>query len=189
MDPQNVTLTKCTVRKAIWIGVQIRHSQKIDYPLSQISLHYRTVIDQRLSLSTTIQLEFSWTLQMSDPQNDRFTKPSDSPSISLSTMCPSWELFQRIFFQKWINFWIRHSKKFPGLFSNISLHYQTVIDQRLTVLQQLYCWTSVGPLKGPIYKMISSQGHLTVWAFPWVPCVLAKNCFSENFFEMNKLSN
>ena len=33
--------------------------------------------------------------------------------------------------------------------------------------------------------MIGSQGHLTVWAVAWVPCVAAKNSITD-FLEMNK---
>ena len=50
--------------------------------------------------------------------------------------------------------------------SKISLHYQTVIDQRVTVLHQLFSWTLVGPLKYPVTKTIGLQDHLTVRAVP-----------------------
>ena len=47
----------------------------------------KLLIDQRLddssSLSPTIQLDFSWTLEMSHRQNDRFASTSNSPSNSL----------------------------------------------------------------------------------------------------------
>ena len=55
-----------------------------------------------------------------------------------------------------------HCKKFHSPLSKISLHYQTVIDHRLTVFQQLFSWTCVGLSKCPIDKMIGLQGHLTV---------------------------
>ena len=70
----------------------------------------------------------------------------------------------------------------------ISLHYQTVIDQRLRAFHQLSSWTSFGPWKCPIDKIICFQGHLTVCAIPRVPCVLAKNSFTEIFFKMKKYS-
>ena len=66
----------------------------------------------------------------------------------------------------------------------ISLHYQTVIDQRLRAFHQLSSWTSFGPLKCPIDKIICFQGHLTVCAILWVPCVLAKNSFTEIFSKL-----
>ena len=75
------------------------------------------------------------------------------------------------------------------MLSKISLHYHTVIDQRLTGFHQLFSWTSAGLSKGPIDKMIGSQGHLTVGAISSAPCVLAKDSISEIFFEMNKSSN
>ena len=88
-----------------------------------------------------------------------------------------------------LNFQIRHCENFQCSFSKISLHYRTVIDQRLTVFHQLFSWTSVGPSKCPIDKMIGSQGHLTIWRVPWVLCVQDKNSITENFFQMNNFSN
>ena len=55
-----------------------------------------------------------------------------------------------------------HYKKYYCPLSKISLHYQTVIDQKVTVLHQLFSWTSVAPSKCPINKMIGLQGHLIV---------------------------
>ena len=52
--------------------------------------------------------------------------------------------------------------KFNVILSKISLHYQTVIDNRLTVIHQLFSLTSVGPSKCLIEKMIDSQDHITV---------------------------
>ena len=49
-------------------------------------------------------------------------------------------------------------------FSKVSQHYQTVINQRLTVFLQLFSLTSVAPSKCFIDKMIGLQGHLNVWA-------------------------
>ena len=79
-----------------------------------------------------------------------------------------------------------HCKKVNCTLSRISLHYQTVIDQKLTTFHQLFSWTLVGLSKCPIDKIIGSQGHLNVSPFPWVPCVQAKNCMTENVFPMNK---
>ena len=77
-------------------------------------------------------------------------------------------------------------KNFHSLLSKINLHYQSVIDQSVIVLDKLFSWTSAGLSKFPIKKMIGSQGHLTVWVVSGVPCVLAKNSFTENLFEINK---
>ena len=60
---------------------------------------------------------------------------------------------------------MRYKKSYCPL-SKISLHYQTVIDQRVTVLHQLFSWISVGPSKCPINKMIGLQDHLTVRVVP-----------------------
>ena len=82
-------------------------------------------------------------------------------------------------FSKWINIQIKHCKTFHCRLSKISLHYQTVIDQRITLFNQLFSCTSVGPSKYPIDKMISSQGHLTVWTIPWIQCAISKNSITK----------
>ena len=116
----NVRLTKWSVRKAIWqseefpeypvyklrtpslkflskwIIFEFRHCKKVHCPLSKFSFH--SLIASWLgtsSLSPTVQLDFSWILQMSDRQNYRFARPYDNLSNSLSSMCVSWELFYR----------------------------------------------------------------------------------------------
>ena len=85
------------------------------------------------------------------------------------------------FFCKWINNWSRHSNSFYCSLIKISLHYQTVIDQRLTVCHQLFSWTSFGPSECPINKLIGSEGYQTVWRIPWVPSVQAKDSITEFF--------
>ena len=85
-------------------------SELIHYFLSKFSLQSLTASWPKASrLSPTIQLDFSWTLQMSDRQKDGFARPSEGLSIS------------------------------P---------------------------TSVTLSKCPINKMIGSEGHLRVWAYP-----------------------
>ena len=133
-------------------------------------------------------MDFSCSLQMSDRQNDRFARPCDSLRSSLTSMCTSWELFHRIFLEM-NKFWNYAFKKFQCHLSQISLRYQTVIDQRLTVFHQLFSWTSVEPWKCPIDKMIGSQGCLTVSGVPWLPRVKAENSFTETFWHTNKFSN
>ena len=62
------------------------------------------------------------------------------------------------FFSKQTNNQIRHcNKTFHCPLSKISLHYQTVIEQRLTVIHQLFSWASFGCSKCPINKMIGLQ--------------------------------
>ena len=118
-------------------------------------MHYQTVIHQRL------------------------TKWSTRKAIWLPCVLAE-NSFTEIFC-KWINSWFRQLKIFHYPLTEISLHQQTVIDRRLKVLQQLFSWTSVGPSKSLIGKMIGSQAHLTVWGVPRAPCILAKNSFTENF--------
>ena len=62
-----------------------------------------------------------------------------------------------------------------------NLHYQAVIDQRLTVFHQLFSWTSVGLSECPIDKVVGSQSYLIDWTIPWVPSVLAENSFTSIF--------
>ena len=50
-----------------------------------------------------------------------------------------------------------HYKKLYCLLCKYSLYYQTVIDQRQEVCHQLFSWTSVGPSKFLIDKMIGSK--------------------------------
>ena len=53
--------------------------QKIFCPLSKISVNDQT---QANSLSPSVQLNFSWSLEMSDRQNDRLARPSECLSSS-----------------------------------------------------------------------------------------------------------
>ena len=99
---------------------------------------------------------------MSDRQNDRFARSSECLSSSLTTTCTRLELFRRKFFENEYIFKLGIQKNFHCPLSKISLHYQTVIDQRLGILHQMFSWTSVGSLKCPIDKTSASQGHLTV---------------------------
>ena len=164
--------------------------KKISNNFEKNSLLLKTVLESEAgSLSPTVQLDFRWTHEMSDRQNDRFTRPSESLSNSLNTMCSSWELSHRIFFCQSINFKIKYCKKFHCHLTKISLHYQTVLDQRLTAFHQVFSWTSARPSKCPIHKMIGLQGHLTVWILPWLSYLQAKSSITENIFQMNNFSN
>ena len=76
-----------------WINFEITHSKHVHCPLTKISLHSLAASWlESGSLSPTVQLHFSkltlhmdftWTLEMSDRQNDRFARTSDSLSSSL----------------------------------------------------------------------------------------------------------
>lgn len=57
-------------------------------------MHFVTAsLSEASILSPTVQLDFTWTLEMSDWQNDWFGSPSGSLRNSLTTMCTSSELF------------------------------------------------------------------------------------------------
>ena len=48
----------------------------INRAFDKLSLLFQTVLEQEpSSVSPTVTLDFSWTLGMSDLQNDRFTRP------------------------------------------------------------------------------------------------------------------
>ena len=54
-------------------------------PLTNITLHSLAASwSETSSLSPNVQLDFSWTLEMSDRENDRFARTSGSLSSSLS---------------------------------------------------------------------------------------------------------
>ena len=89
-------------------------------------------------------------------------------------------------FCKSINFKIKYCKTFHCPLRKISLHYQTVIDQRLTAFHQLFSWTSVGLSKCLIDKMIGSQGHLNVSEVPVVQHDIIQRLFETNSSQMNQ---
>ena len=59
--------------------------RKKDCVFDKISLLLLTVLESEArSFFPTVQLEFSWTFEMSDRQNDRFARPSDTLESSVS---------------------------------------------------------------------------------------------------------
>ena len=61
--------------------------KKISNDFDKINLLFQTVSgSEDTSLLPIDQLDFSWTLEMSDQQNDWFARPSDSVKSSLSTL-------------------------------------------------------------------------------------------------------
>ena len=59
--------------------------KKINRAFDKISLFFQTVLESvARSFLPTVQLDFSWTLGMSDRQNHRFGRPSECLSSSLS---------------------------------------------------------------------------------------------------------
>ena len=83
---------------------------------------------------------------MSYQQNDLFARPSDSWVIPWVSCVLAKNSFPK-YFSKWIDVHIRHCKKFHIPLRKTNLYYQTVIDQRVTALHQLFRWTSVGHSK------------------------------------------
>ena len=141
--------------------------------------------DQRL---TVFKQLFSWTSIGS-------SKCSIDKTVGLQGHLTVWAvpwlpcaLAQNSFTEKFFqmkNLYIFSNKSFKKshcAFSTISLHYQMVIDQKLTVFHQLFSWTSVGLSKCSIDKMIDSQDHLIVLIVAWLPCALDENSFTETFF-------
>ena len=56
----------------------------------KISLCFETILEPGTKrLLPTVQLDYSWTLKMSDQQNDWFARPSDSLKSSVKTICIS----------------------------------------------------------------------------------------------------
>ena len=167
-----------------WRNVQIRHCKKVPCPLSKISLHYQSAIDQRL---TVIHQMFSWT--SAGPSKFPIHKMSGSQGHLTVWRVPKVpSVLDKNSFTK--NFFKMNKVSNQALQKiSLYLHYQTVIGQRITILNQLFSWSSVGTSKCAIHKMIGSQGHLKIRGVPKVPCVLVKNFFTENFFQMKKFSN
>ena len=61
--------------------------KKISNDFDKISLLFQTVLEsEAASLTPTDQLDFSWTLEMSNRHNAWFARPSDSVKRSPSTL-------------------------------------------------------------------------------------------------------
>ena len=70
--------------------------KKIILAFDKISLLFQTVLESEArSVLPTVQMDLSWTLQMSDQQNDWSARPLDSLRSSLTTKCTSWKYFHR----------------------------------------------------------------------------------------------
>ena len=118
---------------------------------------------------------------MFDRQNYWFARPYDSLSSLLSA---TWHQQAPLkpFILKWFNFQTKHCKKLIMLLKKLACFFNLFCDQRISSIHQLFSWTSVGPSKCKIDKMISSQGPLT---FRIVPCVqrgIIKKLLQNHFF-------
>ena len=81
--------------------------KKFHCDLSKINLHNQTVIDQQVkSPSPTVQLDFSWTLKMSDRWKDLLTRSSECLSSSLSGKWNHLEAPSKLIYSKLMNFQI-----------------------------------------------------------------------------------
>ena len=61
--------------------------KKINCAFEKISQLLQTVLEsESRNFLPTVQLDFSWTLQMSDPQNDWFARRSDTLKSSVSNI-------------------------------------------------------------------------------------------------------
>ena len=70
-----------------WMNFQTTHWKKLRYCL-KMSLHLQAAFwTETSSPLPFVQIDFAWALDISNLQNDRFTKPSDSLRGSLSTRC------------------------------------------------------------------------------------------------------
>ena len=208
---------------------KIRHSKNFQCPLNKVSLHYQTVIDQRLTVFSNCSVG----LQL-DPGNVRTTKWSVCKTIWESEQFPacnttsSRDSFKANSFEmnKYLNQPLRKISnnfdkislvlQFPGFnitssrgsykansfemneYPNQPLKKLAIISiklayffklfwsQTLEPFCKLFRWTSVGLSKCPINKMIGLQDHLTVWAIPWRPHVLAETFLTKVFLQVNK---
>ena len=118
---------------------------------------------------------------MSDRQNDRFARPSESLSSSPGATWHHTEALSKLILSKWMNFQTSHLKKLEMISIKLTCFFKLFQDQRIQAFYQLINWISVGPSKCPINKMIGSQGHLTVWRVPWVLCEQAKSSLLKFF--------
>ena len=154
--------------------------KRINSAFNKISLLFQTVLESEAkSLLPTVQLDFSWILE-----NVRSTKWSVCKAIWMSDQFPEYQVYQlRTFtqktFSKWNNVQSKHCRKFHCPLSKISLYYLNVTSYRLTVFRKLFNWTSVGPSKCPIDKLIGLQGHPNVWAVPWVQHDIIQSLFQR----------
>ena len=90
----SVGLSKCPINKMtcskghlnVWAVPWVQH----DIIQSLLQLLFQTVLESEAkSLLPTVQFDFSWTLEISNRQNDRFERLSDSLKSSVSTICIS----------------------------------------------------------------------------------------------------
>ena len=63
-----------------------------------------------------------------------------------------------------------------------------LLDQSLEAFHKLFSWTSVGPSKFPIDKMIGSQDHQNVWVVQWVQCDIIQSLLQTWFFRTEWIS-
>ena len=121
-------------------------SKLIHCPLSKFSLHSLTASWPKASrILSTIQLDFSWTLEMSDRQNDRFARPSEGLSKFSSATLHHPEALSKLILSKWMNFPKQPLKNINNDFDKISLLFQTVFESEarnvFPTVQFDFSWT------------------------------------------------
>ena len=120
--------------------------KKISNDFDQISLVVQTVFESEdRSFSQTVQLDFSWTLEMSDQQIDRFARPSESLSSSPVATRHHPEALSRANSFKVDEFSNQPLKKFNINFYKTNLLFQTVFESDarslLPTVQLYFSWT------------------------------------------------
>ena len=112
---------------------KIRHCKNFQCPVSKIRLHYQIGIVQNLTVFYQL---LSWTsVRTSKYPIDKMIGSQDHWGSQQFLECDVYYLRtpSQNFFWKSLKFKIRHCKNFQSTLTKISLHSQTVIDQRLTV--------------------------------------------------------
>ena len=118
-----------------------------------------------------------------DSPNVRSTKGSVRKTIWESEQFLEYHVY---YLRKSLKFKIRHWKNFQSPLNKISLYYQTVIDQRLTVFNQLFNKLdrrNVRSTKWLVRKAIWESEQ-----FPGCNMTSPRGSFKANSFKMNEFS-
>ena len=116
---------------------------------------------------------------MFDRQNGRFGSWSESLSIFPGSTLHHPKAFRNLILSKWIFIF---SKLLAIISIKLDCFFKLFWNQSLETFWQLFGWTSVGPSKCPIDKIMGSQGHRNFWAVSRVPSAPAKNSFPQKTF-------
>ena len=103
--------------------------------LSKFSLHYLTASRPK------IQLDFSWSLEMSEQQNDWFARPCESLSISPSAALHHQKALSKLILSKSMNIQSNHQKNLIITLIKLACFFKLFSNQRLEAFCQLVSWT------------------------------------------------